>query len=145
MGRNRKKRKWPPGYYYGRQAVMATYGKSVPMPKEKEPSLGNASAHEGEVVGTRKEGHLIVARQIEPCTCGGENEHCFRCNGTGYYVREIVLGQDLQHSSTKVRSSGQTPLAGFARDSRAGSYSIREKGRFDSRPDHDDFDDESKP
>jgi hypothetical protein len=32
-----------------------------------------------------------------------------------------------------------TPLAGFASDARGSHYGIREQGRFDSRPDYDDF------
>lgn len=74
------------------------------------------------------------------CSCGGENENCFRCAGTGFYDKVIAPGAVTEVSPTVVSTR---PLAGFASDPRGSQYGIRAQGRFDSTPHHDNFDDES--
>jgi len=78
------------------------------------------------------------------CTCGGENENCFKCFGTGFYDKEILVTPPFDSSNTR-SSSAKKPsgLGSFASDSRGHNYSIREGGRFSSFPLHDDFGDES--
>lgn len=60
-------------------------------------------------------------------------------------IHEVVVEAGNQPASSKAASTKHRALAGFASDSRAGGYSIREQGRFDSRPIHDEFGDESEP
>ncbi len=70
------------------------------------------------------------------CSCRGENQNCFRCDGTGFYERAIVSytsPNNLQNSSTRQEVT-------FSIDSRGGKYSIRENGRFESSPLEDDYD-----
>lgn len=145
MAKRRKKKRPYSSSFYGANAKMVTFGVSIINRPEQEPTLGDASTHVGKVVGTRKEGKLLVSRRIEPCTCDGENENCFKCGGTGYSILEVVVEAGNQPASPQAVSSKPHSLAGFASDSRAGQYSIREQGRFDSRPAHDDFGDESEP
>lgn len=145
MAKRRKKKKPYSGSFYGANAKMVTFGVSIINRPEQEPTLGDASTHVGKVVGTRREGKLLVSRRIEPCTCGWDNENCFKCGGTGYSIHEVVVEAGNQPASPKAASTKHRPLAGFASDSRAGGYSIREQGRFDSRPIHDEFGDESEP
>lgn len=73
------------------------------------------------------------------CSCGGEFENCFRCSGTGVYDKIVAVDED---TSRKTISSTDT-IAGFASDQRGGSFGIREKGRFGSNAEFDDFSDES--
>lgn len=81
-----------------------------------------------------------------PCSCGGENENCYKCFGTGTYQKTVVEPRSYEQfakikpDSPRVNRSW---LGGFAADSRGGSYSIREGGRFDSSPNEDDYGDES--
>lgn len=81
-----------------------------------------------------------------PCSCGGENERCYRCYGTGFHERQVI-DQSLSSvnaSVPKLDFSRRTlGLGGFASDSRGDDYSIRENGRFSSFPLFDDLDDES--
>lgn len=100
----------------------------------------------GTTVGTilgheRKPGMRVHFEQAE-CSCNGDNDRCSRCDGTGYYTKEVVdqfigtpptprlndpLGtrQHSKHEST------------FSNDQRGGIYGIRESGRYSSNPDHD--------
>lgn len=144
MAKRRKKKKPYSGSFYGK-AKITTFGVSIINRPEQEPTLGDASTHVGKVLGTRNEGSLLVSRRIEPCTCGGNNENCFKCGGTGYYIREAVVDGANRGPAPTVATREYRSLAGFASDDRAGPYNIREKGRFDSRPLCDDFGDESEP
>lgn len=81
-----------------------------------------------------------------PCSCGGENENCYKCFGTGTYQKTVFeprpYEQFVQNKPDSPRVS-RSRLGGFAADSRGNSYSIREGGRFDSSPNEDDYGDES--
>lgn len=77
-----------------------------------------------------------------PCSCGGENENCFKCYGTGFYDKELTenAAKSLVASSNKEKAAD---LGTFASDSRGGDYSVREAGKFSSLPLYDDYSDES--
>ena len=80
----------------------------------------------------------------ENCSCGGENENCFKCYGTGTEIKTIATTPG--HDTTLFANTRQVAsVSGISNDSRGGSFSIREKGSFDSRPLHDDHDEESSP
>lgn len=71
------------------------------------------------------------------CSCAGENENCFRCNGTGFYKSKIVTNieecQDrIQEKRTQKINSIQE--SEFSNDQRGGIYGIREHGRYSSNP-----------
>lgn len=80
-------------------------------------------------------------RTMSPCSCRGENNNCYKCSGTGYYRKKLILGAASSSSPSAVVAR---PLAGFSSDSRGGIYGIREQGRFDSRPDYDRSDDDAE-
>lgn len=81
-----------------------------------------------------------------PCSCGGENENCYKCYGTGTYQKTVVEPRPYEQF-VKIKPDSprvsRSRLGGFAADSRGNSYSIREGGRFDSSPIEDDYGDES--
>ena len=143
---------------YGRKSAPSNapqYGSKSASPKvvtelKKIPSLGlgYAASHVGMTVS-----HTVVAGHIvnyvsSACSCGGENPNCFRCDGTGYYVMERV-GNEVAVAVSGKRKAGKSrgrtlpTETSFSNDTRGGSYSIRESGRFVSNPVHDDYDDES--
>lgn len=75
-----------------------------------------------------------------PCSCCGENERCYKCDGTGIEEKRVHKSQVYLYQPGGVRYQGlAAPIkpTGFARDSRGGIYGIRENGRFSSAPDHD--------
>lgn len=102
-------------------------------------SLGTAV---GTSLGKLRRGQLVINYEKAECSCGGENENCYRCDGTGVYVRKVMqdsskLPPALPNSGlrTKNRSPAEST---FSNDSRGGDYGIRERGRFGSGPLHDD-------
>jgi hypothetical protein len=102
-------------------------------------SMGTAV---GTSLGKSSEGHLAITYEKALCSCAGENENCFRCDGTGFYTKQIV--QDISKlppalPNSGLRTKNQTPAEStFSNDSRGGDYGIRERGRFGSGPLHDD-------
>ncbi len=121
-----------------------------PTSREEIPSLGMgyAASHQGKTVG-----HTVVAGHnisyvVSECTCGGENPNCFKCDGTGFCLverigNEVTLPIKKKKNRTKSVKTPALSEASFSSDSRGGSYSIREQGRFTSNPEHDDYGDES--
>lgn len=82
----------------------------------------------------------IITEKAE-CTCGGENEKCFRCGGSGFYTRKIVDDHDGRYIKPSSKSlSVRVEESNFSNDSRGGIYGIREQGRFMSNPLYDDHD-----
>lgn len=78
-----------------------------------------------------------------PCSCGGENENCYRCFGAGYYE---VSEADAMRLARQVASTPAPQRLGpvrFASDARGAAYGLREQGRFSSEPVHDDYGDDS--
>ena len=73
------------------------------------------------------------------CSCGGTNENCFRCAGIGYYAAPMGKVNTL----LGLKKASPVQLGSYASDSRGGTYSIRENGRFSSLSSFDSFDDES--
>lgn len=107
-------------------------------------SLGEAVSKEGKAVGTVTKAGMRVRYENAPCTCGGLNENCFRCDGTGYYTREIVESFVQPNQIDEIRKHGArtaTPQEiSFSNDPRGDNRAIREIGRFESSPLRDDHD-----
>jgi len=85
----------------------------------------------------------LASRSTMNCTCGGENERCYCCDGRGYYE---VSPQRAARSAVPPRASAITSggsSANFSSDSRGGTYGIRELGRFASAPESDDYGEEA--
>lgn len=78
-----------------------------------------------------------------PCSCGGENERCFRCDGRGYYEVSAEKAARMASATTIAATPSSRSLASFASDPRGAAYGVREQGRFASAPIHDDFGDDS--
>lgn len=98
-------------------------------------------AEVGTVLGKSRNGQLAITYEQASCSCGGENEKCFRCDGTGFYTKQVVLetlsSTQLLHS--KLRSKNQTIAeSSFSNDARGGDYGIHERGRYGSNPLYDD-------
>ncbi|RYX92907.1 MAG: hypothetical protein EOO28_20420 [Comamonadaceae bacterium] len=96
----------------------------------------------GAALGSGHAGNLRVSYEQAACTCGGENANCFKCDGTGFYTKQMVqdpskLPPDPPNS--RLRTKNQTPTEStFSNDSRGGDYGIREQGRYGSNPLYDD-------
>ncbi len=90
------------------------------------------------------QGNTVSVRA--PCTCGGENENCFKCFGTGFYDKVVLksaLTTTANDSNPALSRSNMAGPATFSADYRGGVYSVRENGKFSSLPGHDDYGDES--
>ena len=98
-------------------------------------------ADEGTVLGREVAGRLEVHYEQAACPCGGVNDRCSRCDGTGFYAKTVV-DTDLRRAPTSgtQRLIGAASESTFSNDSKGGSYGIRERGRFESNPLHDDYD-----
>ena len=75
------------------------------------------------------------------CSCEGENENCFRCDGTGFYKSNIITNLEecrdrMQEKAIQKIDSIQE--SNFSNDQRGGIYGIRERGRFSSNPSYDE-------
>ncbi|WP_314323532.1 hypothetical protein [Comamonas aquatica] len=71
------------------------------------------------------------------CSCEGENENCFRCNGTGFYKSRMVTNiEECQDRIQEKRNhqKNSTQESQFSNDQRGGIYGIREHGRYSSNP-----------
>jgi hypothetical protein len=114
-------------------------------PSPQLPSLGDAALHEGEMLGRMNSAGMTIRYESAACTCGGENENCFKCDGTGYYRRQMVEVYLHGVTSSRVSEGLRRMKDGslettFSNDGRGGDYGVREKGRFSSNPLHDDHD-----
>lgn len=76
-----------------------------------------------------------------PCTCGGLNERCYRCHGSGYHSKSALQARPGRALARAIATGGGA--ASFASDGRGGTYGIRSGGQFASMPEHDDYGDES--
>ena len=110
--------------------------RNVPAPVTPSPTLVGESAKQA--LMPRPSSSVDV-----PCSCCGENERCFRCDGKGYYE----VSEEKAARMGKLATSSPTPVrhgpVGFASDTRGAAYGLREQGRFASAPLHDDFGDDS--
>ncbi len=75
------------------------------------------------------------------CSCEGENENCFRCDGTGFYKSNIIT--NLEECRDRVQEKVIQKIdsiqeSNFSNDQRGGIYGIRERGRFSSNPLYDE-------
>lgn len=75
------------------------------------------------------------------CSCKGENENCFKCNGTGLYESLIVTNieecKDRIHEK-QIQKTNSIQESQFSNDPRGGIYGIRENGRYSSNPLHEE-------
>ncbi len=118
------------------------------MPADISPALGGLGetcVNEGAVLGRETKAGMTIRYESAACSCRGENANCFKCDGTGYYRREIVekMQPESVFAVSKLRggSANSTNVeAHFSNDARGGVYGLRENGRFLSNPLHDDFD-----
>lgn len=98
----------------------------------------------GTALGKTTQGQLAISYEKAVCSCGGENENCFKCDGTGFYTKKVVQDSSKLTSiapNSRLGLKNRTPSEStFANDSRGGEYGIRERGRFSSGPLHDDHD-----
>lgn len=96
----------------------------------------------GATLEKRRQGQLVIVFEKAVCSCGGENENCYRCDGTGFYVKKVM--QDTSKlppvsPNSRLRTRNQAPAEStFSNDARGGEYGIREQGRYGSSPLHDD-------
>lgn len=95
----------------------------------------------GTPLGKSSKGQLAITYEQASCSCGGENEKCFRCDGTGYYTKQVVPpsanSPSSAHSNLRIKNQPPTESS-FSNDSRGGDYGIRERGKYGSNPLYDD-------
>ena len=96
----------------------------------------------GTSLGKGNKGKLAVNYEKAVCSCDGENENCFKCDGTGFYTKQIVQETSILPPvplNSGLRSKNQSPSeSSFSNDARGGDYGIRERGRYGSNPLYDD-------
>jgi len=95
----------------------------------------------GTSLGKSSMGKIAITYEQASCSCGGENEKCFRCDGTGFYTKQVVPTSANSPSSTRsnLRLKNQLPSeSSFSNDARGGDYGIRERGRYGSNPLYDE-------
>ncbi len=135
--------------------LYRTSKKNKPKPKlahlqNGEVTENNPPPKFGEENGTvlkiEKINGVEIRHEQAICSCNGDNERCVRCDGTGYYSKKIVEQSNKSSpkfyikNKTHPSNPSDTQEAIFSNDFRGGNYGIRERGRFDSTPLHDDFD-----
>lgn len=123
-------------------SVQQTVGYvSIPL---ADAGLGTLAATQGSFKMHQLPNGSLVRKEVSVCSCGGENAKCYKCDGTGYYEREIYNGANPQGATSHLRSNSGLPKStevSFSKDSRGGeTYAIREQGRYGSNPLHDDYD-----
>lgn len=112
----------------------------VRMPKQSI-SLGEMANSTGTQIEAQKSIETGTAEYTAECSCRGFNQNCFRCDGTGYYQRKILLEAKSQSHPNITRSkTTPKPETNFSSDSRGGFYGIRENGKFSSNPISDNYD-----
>lgn len=96
----------------------------------------------GSSLGKATKGKLAINYEKASCSCGGENENCFKCDGTGFYTKQVVQESSrtlpVPRNSNLRSKNQQLSESSFSNDSRGGDYGIRECGRYGSIPLYDD-------
>jgi hypothetical protein len=134
LAKRRRRGQGPKGTSVKRVA-MAVPDNTPPL-----PGLGAAFQQVGESLGVIEKGGLVINYEPAPCSCGGENPNCFKCDGTGVYRREVVLGYpNGVPPAPLVRRTGggARSESTFSNDPRGDQRGIREQGRFESNPHYD--------
>lgn len=112
--------------------------KSETPKKSKKQTYQTNRAAKDVLNNSAKSSSKIKTISIEAkCSCEGENENCFRCNGTGFYKSQIVTNiEECQDKIQKKRTqqTNSTQESQFSNDQRGGIYGIREHGRYSSNP-----------
>ena len=78
-----------------------------------------------------------TASEVRQCSCAGDNDRCFKCDGTGFYRAKVVI--NLEQCQEKIQQrkdfgKATTPEVQFSNDMRGSAYGVRELGRFSSLP-----------
>ena len=98
----------------------------------------------GTALGQANEGQLAVSYEKAACSCRGDNENCYKCDGTGFYIKKVVQEASEVDSVSPRRKFGSlnksVAESSFSNDLRGGDYGIRESGRYGSNPLYDDYD-----
>lgn len=98
---------------------------------------------EGSTLGVENRNGQRVLYEQAACSCNGSNDRCIRCDGTGFYAREIIQSTSKKsHDKRFFKSniSETTHESNFSNDYRGGNFGTREIGRFNSNPLYDDHD-----
>lgn len=125
-----------------KRKINASLGLQSGSVEENLPST-SFGTEVGTLLGKSRKGQLAITYAQASCSCGGENQKCFRCNGTGFYTRQVVplVPSATTPLSSKLRSNNQPASeASFSNDYRGDAFGIRERGRFSSSPLYDDYD-----
>lgn len=117
--------------------------KNIEFEKPKKiRSAKKSKSQKSQVTRKSRSSAKIKTVSIEAkCSCEGENENCFRCNGTGFYMSQIVTNIEAcqdKIQKNRTHQKNPTPKNQFSNDSRGGIYGIREQGRYLSNPLHED-------
>jgi hypothetical protein len=104
------------------------------------PGLGAAFQQVGTSLGVVQKAGLVINYEPAACSCGGENPNCCKCDGTGVYRRETVLGYangPPPPPAVRRRAGDARSESTFSNDPRGDQRGIREEGRFESNPHYD--------
>jgi len=113
--------------------------KDIKFEKPKKSAAPKKTKHlKSQSRQTLKASPRIKTASIEAkCSCDGENENCFRCNGTGFYKRLIVTNiEECQEriQEKTIHNTNSIQESQFSNDQRGGIYGVREYGRYSSNP-----------
>lgn len=108
-----------------------------------DPSLSGMSVvvpPEGQYLGSRRKAGMVVSFVTAQCACKGENESCFRCGGSGSYIREMVeeMRDPSPVSPLRGRRQEAKQESTFSNDPRGNIRGVREIGRFGSNPHYEE-------
>ena len=125
-----------------RKRVSTTFQHGDVSPSRPTVSLGSDV---GTVIGTERKPGMHVHYEKAECPCNGDNERCSRCDGTGYYTKEVVdqfTGTPSKPWVSESSRFGNRSIqeSTFSNDQRGDIYGIRERGRYGSNPLYDDHD-----
>lgn len=135
-----KKRKTPPAPLFIRSKKINF--RVTPRP-EKTAQLNptNAEIAASQINFKTRHGDLLHSSGSSEwfaaeCSCQGALDNCSRCAGSGMYAKEIQSSDSTQVRQRTTSASSASP-ASLAKDSRGGSFAVREYGKFGSMPSFD--------
>ena len=120
-----------------KQSVQINSNKTIKGEFNDNRPTASFGGNSGQILSTAYEGGVIISHIQSECTCGGINERCIKCDGTGYCAKKIIESGHINHESPRTIKTSKQEVS-FSNDPRGGVYGIRENGRFFSNPSHDD-------
>lgn len=132
----RKKKKQTPTPKWMKEVIII-YERPKKHKATKNTSTRSSKEIKPQKSSPKIETEFIMAR----CSCGGERESCFRCDGAGFYRKEIVTNMDECQDRIERRQTYNTTSVQenqFSNDQRGGIFGIRENGRFSSNPHYEE-------